>query len=406
MAWVLRDLYEVVPNDYIEAVSGGRAGVQYVALGGSNQITGVAWYRGSTSDDPPVSLSVWDRQQTVRLWKTTDVPDDGTVGWHEVDLTDTPLIVVRFNAQVGAGGYWADGGQFSAKDQSADLSGEVGGNVPLQFAFHHEGSGDVVPATVATSRIYPFDIRVEPWAGVSAGAGAGVDAALASYLTSAGANYAGNPIADIKTTVENTFNDVEDGTFGLAAIKDDTALMLTRWSSALATKLNDTADAITTALTVWTSDLAASIAAGMAKLEELWSDILACFASTPGALLCVVHAYLKFLRDLTGPPEAAWIVDAETDFTDSLEWPVQADQYRVFVETFDARGSSQTVGTHTRYVHFGKWTTMDVDVFGEWHYFSQEQSKLEDGGRRMPGLALILEHGGTGHVQALLRPEV
>src|SRR5690349_15956364 len=338
--WVLRDAYEFTPSTVVET-STERSWGQIFRLGGTSRIDGVAWYRGDTGTPGPSSLSVWDAVSGARVWKTDSPPDDGTIGWQEVDLSDAPLDWLALNSQPMVQAYGGTGTSQSYGPQSAEFHGEVPANVNLQAFRSNNSIGDQLPTTPFTGQAAGLDARIAiiPLTGANVVA-ANVEAELARWLREDGDHYDEGVIKTILGQASGANETVQSEEFGNAVIHQDTQDILTRCSSALATKLNDPADAITTALTVWTSDPATSIAAGMAKLEELWSDILACFASTPGALLCVVHAYHKFLRDLTGPPEAAWIVDAETDFTDSLEWPVQADQYRVFVETFDARGSS------------------------------------------------------------------
>lgn len=403
--WVLRDLYEVVPTTYSSLVSGSLAWVQYFAFGGLTKITGIAWYRNRTDGDKPETLSVWYRDLPVRLWKTDDVPDDGEIGWQEVDLSDTPIYVGTYFTRVGAGAYSGDGGAFAAADQTTTRTESPPVSIPLQYALNHSNGGDIQPDTVGTGRIYGLDLRVELANLEPQSVSADVDAALASYLTEAGSNYAGNPIANTKTVVENTYNEVVDATHGLAKISGDLETLKTRLSQAWADLVSGNLEGIPTFLTAWSDfhqQFVEETAPGVANLLERLGEF------TGLTVFDFLAKLVRFANGIDAPPQLAdtsdWELLDETDFTDNLLWPVEADVYRVTLSTFDPAGTSEPVGTETRHGYLGKWCPFNVQFSSEWHYFNTANADLYLGGR-MPGLGLILYRPGTGHVQAWRRKD-
>jgi hypothetical protein len=403
--WIVRDLYEVIPDDYSAEVTQSFAWMQTFRAIGLFKITGVAWYRSSTDHDPPVSLSIWERFTQSRPWQTFDVPDSGSVGWQEVDLTDTPVYLeMDANRIVGAGAYSNIGGLFSAADQSASFIGGVPANIPLQSAYSRSNAGNTFPDSVATSRVYGLDLRMEPASPVP-NVSSDVDTSLASYLTTAGANYDGSPLADIKTTVQNTFNDVEDASTGLAAIKADTQSLLDRLTEAWRDTVASNTDGIPGFLTAWDAfytQFVALTAGPVADLVEAVGDF------TGISVLGYLAELIRWANGINAPPQLAegddWELLDETDFTNNLLWPVEADVYRVTLASFDPAGTSEPVGTETRHAYLGKWCPFNVQFSSEWHYFNTKSADLYLGGR-MPGLGLILYRRGTGHVQAWRRTE-
>lgn len=403
--WILRDLYEVVPSTYSSLVSGNFAWVQYYALAGITKITGIAWYRSRTDGDKPQTLTIWNRDLPVRLWKTDNAPDDGTVGWQEVDLSASPIYAVGYFQRYGAGAYSADGGVFSAADQSVTRQDQAPAAIPLQYAQNHSNGGDIQPDSPGTGRIYGLDLRVELANLEPATISADVDASLASYLTAAGSNYTGNPLADIKTTVEDTYNETQDAGHGLAAIKADTQSLLDRLTVAWRDTVASNTEGIPGFLTAWDAfytQFVTITAPAVADLVEAIGDF------TGISVLGYLAALIRFANGIDAPPQLAegpdWEMVDETDFTNNLLWPVEADLYRVTLSAFKPEGTSEAVGSETRHAYLGKWCPFNVQFSSEWHYFNTDSADLYLGGR-MPGLGLILNRPGAGHVQAWRRTE-
>lgn len=403
--WILRDLYEIVPNVYTVEASQNWALVQYFALAPWAKITGIAWYRASTNWDAPRSLSIWYRDLPVRLWKTTDVPDNGAVGWQEVDLTDTPLLGGGYFSRIGAGGWLDVGGHFAAwGDHNTTLSSEAVASIPLQYALQRLNAGDVQPDSPGTARIYGYDLRVEPtYAGQFAAGGSSSD--VAAWLSADGANYAGSPLADVKTVVENIYNETQDEAHGLAKISGDLETLKTRLSQAWADLVAGNLEGIPAFLVAW-SDFHAQFveetAPGVANLLEWLGEF------TDITVFDYLAKLVRFANGIDAPPQLAdspdWELVDETDFVNSLLWPVEADVYRVVLSAFDPAGTGEAVGTQTRHGYLLKWAPANVEFIGEWHYANTVHADLSLG-RRMPGLALIMNRPGAGHVQAWRRAE-
>jgi len=403
--WILRDLYEVVPTDYTAELTTPLAWMQTYRLIGRYKVTGVAWYRSETARAPPETLSIWEKFTQVRRWQADSVPDDGTVGWQEVDLSSNPLYLeADANRIYGVGAFSQTGGRFAAKEQLTGYVGQAPANVPLQSAQLTSNGGDVFPSSPATSRVYGLDWRIEPTQDAGA-VTVDVDAQLASYLTSGGANYTGSPLADIKTTVENTFNDVEDASTGLAAIKADIQSLLDRLTEAWRDTVASNTNGIPGFLTAWDAFYTQFVDITAPAVADL-VDAIGTFTGI--SVFSYLAALIRFANGIDAPPQLAdttdWELVDETDFVDNLLWPVEADVYRITLSAFDPAGTSEPVGTEIRHAYLGKWCPFNVQFSSEWHYFNTASADLYRGGR-MSGLGLILYRPGAGHVQAWRRVE-
>jgi len=403
--WILRDAYEWVATGQTNPPD-ATSYANLITGGGRSAITGVAWYRNDTTHDPPVSLSIWDFNTSVRVWKTTDVPDDGTVGWQEVDLSASPI---EFSGDVPkwfVGAYVATGGHLGLAGDGAPARGEeVGAKLDAAAGRRRVDTADAIPNTTYTNQTLGLDTRVAQ-AYSSPGVGSGdVDAALASYLTATGANYAGSPLADIKTTVETTFNDVEDASTGLSAIKADTQSLLDRLTVAWRDTVASNTEGIPGFLTQWDDFYTQFVNITAPAVADL-VDAIGTFTGI--TVFSYLAALIRFANGIDAPPQLAdtpdWELVDETDFTNNLLWPVEADVYRVTLSAFDPAGTSEPVGTETRHAYLGKWCPFNVQFSSEWHYFNTASADLALGGR-MPGLGLILYRPGAGHVQAWRRVE-
>lgn len=403
--WALQEGYEFTPDTDFEETS-EVSWSQRFRIGGTVRVSGVAWYRGSTGTPGPSRLSIWQPDAGVRLWETFDPPDDGTVGWQQLDLTDTPIDVLNVLSRVEVSAYGGSGTHRTYGSQSTALKGVVPVNVELQAGFRNLSIGDQEPTSVHTGTIQGLDLRAENIPFVQGPQVAtNVEAELARWLREDGDHYDESAVKSILGQAAGANETVQSTEYGNATIHQDTQDILTRWSDTLATKLNNTADAINDNLAVYTTALATSITDGMARLAELWNDVLACFGSTPGALLCIWDAYLRFLRfkpQLAEGPD--WELVDETDFVNSIIWPVEADVYRVNLTAFNPKSTSQPVGSDTRHAYLATWATYNGEFASGWHYFSTANADLETG-NRMPGLGLLLTNGGTGHIQAWRRTE-
>ena len=403
--WALQEAYEFTPDTDFEETNETAWGQVY-RLGGTARLSGIAWYRGSTGTPGPSSLSIWDNVSGVRLWRTDSPPDDGAVGWQQVDLTDTPFDFAIINSQPMVSAYGGSGVHRTYGSQGSAFVGEVPVNVSLQQGFRNNSIGDQRPTTVHTGTIQGLDARFEiiPLANQNV-ISPNVEAELARWLREDGDHYDESAIKTILGQAAGANETVQSTEYGNATIHQDTQDLLTRWSADLATKLNTAADTVGSWLTTeanWYRQLVHDSAGTVASLVEKIGEI------TDLTVFELLAELIRWANGVNQPPQLAdtsdWQLVDETDFTDNLLWPVEADVYRVTLSSFDPAGTSEPVGTETRHAHLGKWCPFNVQFSSEWHYFNTASADLYVGDR-MPGLGLILNRPGAGHVQAWRRTE-
>lgn len=403
--WALREAYEFTPDTDFGETSETAWG-QWYRLAPGTRLSGIAWYRGSTGTDAPLSLSLWDQISNVRIWHTDDVPDDGTVGWQEVDLTATPFDFFYVNPQVMISAYGGSGVHRTYGSQSSELKGEIPVNVALQAGYRSNSIGDQKPTAVHTGTIQGLDARFEVVPFVAPDVvSTNVEYELSRWLSEAGDHYDDSRLPFIAGQAAGANETVQDPTFGNAQIKADTAQLRTDWTTALASKLSTAADTVGSWLTTeanWYRQLVHDSAGTVASLVEKIGEI------TDLTVFEILAELIRWANGVNQPPQLAdttdWELVDETDFTNNLLWPVEADVYRVTLSSFDPAGTSEPVGTETRHAYLGKWCPFNVQFSSEWHYFNTTSADLWVGGR-MPGLGLILYRPGAGHVQAWRRTE-
>lgn len=403
--WTLRDGYEFTPDTDFEETS-EVAWSQRYRIGGNVRISGVAWYRGSTSTPGPSRLSIWQPDAGVRLWETFDVPDNGAVGWQELDLTDTPVDVLNVLSRVEISAYGGSGTHRTYGSQSAALKGVVPANVELQAGFRSLSIGDQEPTSVHTGTIQGLDARLENIPFLQAPAVAqNVEAELARWLREDGDHYEESRLPFIAGQAAGANEKAEANGTAIATLQSDLTTLGTRLSQAWADTIGSNTEGLPGFLTAWDAFYTQFVditAPAVADLVEAIGDF------TGITVLGYLAALIRFANGIDVPPQLGdtpdWELVDETDFTDNLLWPVEADVYRVTLSSFDPAGTSEPVGTETRHAYLGKWCPFNVQFSSEWHYFNTASADLYLGGR-MPGLGLILYRPGAGHVQAWRRVE-
>lgn len=403
--WVLRDAYEFTPSTVFTTVT-ERSWGQIFRLGGTARIDGVAWYRGDTGSPGPSSLSVWDAVSGARVWKTDSPPDNGSVGWQEVDLSDTPLDWLALNAQPMVQAYGGTGVHQTYGPQSAEFHGEIPANVNLQAFRSNNSIGDQLPTTPFTGQAAGLDARISiiPLTGASVVA-ANVEAELARWLREDGDHYEESRLPFIAGQAAGANEKAEANGTAIAAVKTDTQSLLDRLTEAWRDTVASNTNGIPGFLTAWDAFYTQFVditAPEVANLVEAIGEF------TGISVFGFLAKLIRFANGIDAPPQLAdttdWELLDETDFTNNLLWPVEADVYRVTLTSFDPAGTSEPVGTETRHAYLGKWCPFNVQFSSEWHYFNTENADLYLGGR-MPGLGLILYRPGAGHVQAWRRVE-
>lgn len=374
----------------------------------SGTITGLRYYRPSTSDTPPSQLELYRFENhanpRVLLETVALVVPPGATGWIEATLT--------FPVDASPGEtYFATATSSSAWSIAGGPSSGFG-SLPWTLA---QGLTDYFPcasvrwitvlgATQFRQNVYGLDLVYDavPFGDFTV---AELTDEFARWLTAGGDKYPESDLPAIKGQAEGANSNAQnawltaqdnqtklaDPDTGLAAIKNT----LGDWIAGQWQAFQDGWD-ITRGewgpIIQHTSDFlngAADYAnfaplTAFAKVYDLWARLW-----EPGTP--------------TDDP-ARWTLVDEADFTNNLLWPVAADLYRVTLSSFDPAGTSEPVGTETRHAYLGKWCPFDVQFSSEWHYFNTSSADLYLGGR-MPGLGLVLYRPGTGHVQAWQRVE-
>jgi len=403
--WVLRDAYEFTPSTVFET-STERSWGQIFRLGGTSRIDGVAWYRGDTGTPGPSSLSVWDAVSGARVWKTDSPPDDGTIGWQEVDLSDAPLDWLALNSQPMVQAYGGTGTSQSYGPQSAEFHGEVPANVNLQAFRSNNSIGDQLPTTPFTGQAAGLDARIAiiPLTGANVVA-ANVEAELARWLREDGDHYDEGVLKLAYGQAAGANEKAEANGTAITALQTDVTTLLARLSQAWADTIGSNTEGIPGFITQWDAFYTQFVDITAPAVADL-VDAIGTFTGI--TVFSYLAALIRFANGIDAPPQLAdtpdWELVDETDFVDNLLWPVEADVYRVTLSAFDPEGTSEPVGTETRHAYLAKWCPFNVQFSSEWHYFNTSSADLYRGGR-MPGLGLILQHGGTGHVQAWRRVE-
>lgn len=228
---------------------------------------------------------------------------------------------------------------------------------------------------------------------------------LARWLTTGGDKYPESDLPAIKGQAEGANTNAENAWTTAQQVQTDLGDFRDEWPGTLATALQGGLTTIGDWLSTesdWYKKLVHDTAPGAASLVDKVGDF------TGITVFNYLADLIRWANGVNQQPQLAdttdWELLDETDFTDNLLWPVEADVYRVTLSSFDPAGTSEPVGTETRHAYLGKWCPFNVQFSSEWHYFNTESADLYLGGR-MPGLGLILYRPGAGHVQAWRRTE-
>lgn len=368
------------------------------------QITEVGWYRSNTSHDPPLRLIVgMNGRGPMRV---TDSPtDDGTVGWQWTSID--PVSGVPPN-QPTLSAHFASGGTIGRWTSAPDLplykEGQSNGQIPTgRFA---SGLTYNDPGASATLPVYAIDVGYKLVTTAAAPELApDVEAELARWLREDGDHYDEGVLKLAYGQAAGANEKAEANGTAIAAVKADTQSLLDRLTEAWRDTVASNTEGIPGFLLAWDAFYTQFVditAPAIADLVEAVGEF------TGISVLVYLANLIRWANGINQPPQLAegpdWELLDETDFTDNLLWPVEADVYRVTLSAFDPAGTSEPVGTETRHAYLGKWCPFNVQFSSEWHYFNTASADLYSGGR-MPGLGLILYRPGAGHVQAWRRTE-
>lgn len=359
-----------------------------------SQITALRFWRDDAGSATPDTIGVFRVSDQVMVGSQSPVLDDFNAGWQVTPL-DVP-IDIQDGVDYFAAAHWPNGGGHGVSPNGGTLSALPSGYI-LTTDNRREitSSSFVYPTNSIPDYIFAVDMFVEfgppphpAYAGLNAG---DIYNELYKWLSASGSEYPGSPL--------DLIQQASSGNSG----KLDT--LLGRLTASLAAKLDAGMDTIGSWLSTeadWYTTLVGQTAPKVADLVDWFGT----YTGTP--VFTYLADLIRWANGVYDRPQLAdttdWELLDETDFTDNLLWPVEADVYRVTLTSFDPAGTSEPVGTETRHGYLGKWCPFNVQFSSEWHYFNTESADLSLNGR-MPGLGLILYRPGTGHVQAWRRAE-
>lgn len=358
-------------------------------------VTAIRYWRDGTTRSAPDQCAVFNDTLGSIVAGPLTPTDDGTVGWQVTQLPEP--VAFSANNQLRAAFHWNSGGGHGYRTTSGSApKGPPGIALTANFSFsvadssiHYSGSGG------SLLNVFALDLYVEWGPGGDASypglSQTDLDAAFERWLTTTGSRYDGNAI-QLQREV------VDANNAGINGLLDRVPeAFATEWAT-----VRDTIGAWLTTEADWYRKLVHDTAPGAASLLDKVGDY------TGITVFAYLADLIRWANGINAPPQLAdttdWQLVDETDFTDNLLWPVEADVYRVTLSSFDPAGTSEPVGTETRHAYLGKWCPFNVQFSSEWHYFNTASADLSVGGR-MPGLGLILYRPGAGHVQAWRRTE-
>jgi hypothetical protein len=374
----------------------------------SGTITGLRLNRPNTTMETPTRIALW----SVSTWGSATLiesiglaPLGTNTGWFEFSL-GTPVDAVQGETYIASLGW-----NFSHHKAFTNAT------TPQPWTIYQRLTDKAFASSVSNTgamslggyisgpfQILPIDLVFEPVPYGDFGLSELTDE-LARWLTAGGDKYPESDLPAIKGQAEGANSNAESAWTTAQQVQTDLGEMRDEWTGALATKLGDAADFLRDVYGAPTPLAGTSIKDVVDNLGLL-ADVIGNPVGT--TIAGFLSAILGYSKGTTAPPALAetpdWELVDETDFTNNLLWPVEADIYRVTLSDFDPAGTIEQVGTETRHAYLGKWCPFNVQFSSEWHYFNTESADLYLGGR-MPGLGLILYRPGAGHVQAWRRTE-
>lgn len=382
---------------------------QIIITATTGVIDALRWYNPVAQANAPSNLVLWSMRDSFGLVElarlfTTVAPD--TVGWIEEPL-DVPVGVGTGQVLcVGTSvtdnvSYARLTPTFTPPPTVADLS-----TAPSRVSRH--GSADPDQPIIEDAGSYVgFDISFTATA-----IGGGGDFTLSEltdeferWLTTGGDKYPESDLPAIKGQAEGANTNAENAWTTAQQVQTDLGEFRDEWPGTLATGLGGMISAFGTFITDYNDTVRGFV-------EDTWGNVADLServgTATGVTLFSQLASAIRKLSGIDAPPALAdtddWELVDETDFTNSLEWPVEADVYVVHLTDFDPAGTSEPIGTLTRHGYLGKWSALSGTFAREWHYFNTEDAHLLTASR-MPGLGLGLYRPGAGHVQAWRRTE-
>lgn len=379
-----------------------------IAFARGGTVTGVRFYRPDTTFETPAAISLWRKTgaSSATLIESFGLaPLGANTGWFEYSLS-TP-------EDVAVGDVLIPALSWTTTHHKSYLSGAFAQPWTLYQRLDPAGWVSTVGLTGSTSlstfikddfAILPIDCAFEPVPFGDFTLSELTDE-LQRWLTAGGDKYPDSIFPERATVQNDTYNEVAHPDHGLSAIMASLTAGLETWTDGLAVKLGTALGADGRTL----DQIYDGVENGRTEFAAGFADVLEGIGEYTGtSILAYAAELIRWANGVNAPPQLAegddWELLDETDFTNNLLWPVEADLYRVTLSSFDPAGTSEPVGAETRHAFLGKWCPFNVQFSSEWHYFNTPSADLYLRGR-MPGLGLILYRPGTGHVQAWRRKD-
>lgn len=387
--WVLANQPDTYwqTHDAPNQTNGGPTFRVYVNSG----VSALRWWRDGPFRGTPTVIGLWRVTDQALIASVSPVVDNFTTGWQVSPLDPVPVIQPGLDYLVAAF-FPSDGGLGTSGPFGPTYNTPPTGIVITSDARrYHDGAPYQFPNNSIVNYRQSLDAYIEfgdpPYPTYGQPSNADLQAALYSWLHPLGENFLGSGVDQTLQQAQTNSN------------KLDT--LLGRVTQAFVDSLN----LFIPNATAQQQAILDAINAQGNEFRDNFADVLDRIGDFTGvSVLGYAAEILRFVNGLNSKPYRDPVIYYDQvdqiSFTDSLEWPVQADLYTVDLTAFDPAGTSEPFGTQTRYGYLAKWSVLDVDYAAEWHYFNTQHARLEVPHGTMPGLALILYRPGAGTVTA------
>jgi hypothetical protein len=387
-------------------------GMSFISTTGG-YVTALRWYRPDTAaTSKPIVLRLWDSTNATVAATAPSIPDNGAVGWQEVALTN--VVALQPGRKYYVTAQWPTGNKKGQVTSSADPGPLYPLSVPTFRAVFTNAGSYGFPNNGDNKNWYGVDIVWTDQGGAAAPAGA-------------------------------TNADVQNDLAGALSVSDNTHHDWLPWTTksvldALAAKVGSPGDTDTSTLfgkyNDWAAGLGADAHGYFATIKGLIGDIKTVTDTLPSpinrltsivldhytgdinTILSRIDSVLpgataatggaRFNQDVlagragfpAGTPNTAWTQVDTVDFDTQLAWAVAADQYVVNITAVRPGQSVSSFGGLVWYYRLGSWCVLNGSLGSTRRFLEFQSQVLDDGGRRMPGLAIRCQPGTIGTVQA------
>jgi hypothetical protein len=356
-------------------------------------VTGLRWYRWTVgSSNKPAALRLWRASDSALIATISPAPDDGAVGWQDSELPAPIPLTVGTTYVVSMD--WPAGQNWATKARGTISVAPTPALWDDNARAFHAGAF-TYPGTVDNANAWGVDITWDGPTGGPIGGGGGTSTAdLAAWLS--GDDEINTHQSDGLPWLTKALLDAWNSGLGAGAVGYfqfmKTAINAVKERT---DRLPDSIEALTNAILTNLSDNTDLVLAGLATIQAGVDALTGGSGGTAGGALGALSGRSAF-------PTTGWTMADETDWDTDLAWPVAADLYVFTVTTPPPGAAADSFAGVTWYHRMGSWTTLDGDQAGARAFLEFSPQQLQDGGRRMPGLAFRTKNGTLGHVQAWL----